>query len=154
MRKFRLAALVMVPSVAFADLILMAGNADDCGTGADATSPSADLEDALAADGIGSGDLKDFDEGHSNMRDHYVAHTFDFSDSPRTIVEATLESMIGWGFSSSPVSGELSDGVALEGSYGRDSAGAERPQDTTDWECAFTQQLAGRCDVALLDQGP
>jgi hypothetical protein len=43
------------------------------------------------------------------------------------------------------------DGSALEGSYGRDSAGAERPEDPTDWECAFTQQLAGRCDLALLD---
>jgi hypothetical protein len=44
------------------------------------------------------------------------------------------------------------DGVAIEGSYGRDSLGVERPEDTHDWSCAFTQQLAGRCDVALLGQ--
>ena len=44
------------------------------------------------------------------------------------------------------------DGVAIEGSYGRDSAGAERPEETSDWDCAFTQQLAGRCDLALLGQ--
>jgi hypothetical protein len=38
------------------------------------------------------------------------------------------------------------DGAGVEGSYGTDSLGQERPEDLLDPSCAFTQDLSGRCD--------
>jgi hypothetical protein len=35
---------------------------------------------------------------------------------------------------------------SVEGSYGKDSAGVERPEDATLATCSFTQDLVGRCD--------
>jgi len=38
------------------------------------------------------------------------------------------------------------DGVAVEGSYGRDGDGTERPEDLDDPSCAYTRDLTFRCD--------
>ena len=37
------------------------------------------------------------------------------------------------------------DGMFVEGSYGSDSFGTERPDDATDWDCSFRQSLANTC---------
>ncbi len=39
------------------------------------------------------------------------------------------------------------DGVSTAGSYGRDSAGRERPENTIDPACAFQQDLGFTCDI-------
>lgn len=39
------------------------------------------------------------------------------------------------------------DGTAVEGSYGTDGTGAERPEQTNDPVCPFTRDLTFRCDV-------
>jgi hypothetical protein len=55
-------------------------------------------------------------------------------------------------FEPGPGSGSLfflivgTDGESTEGSYGTDSAGAERPEDLADPLCALEQELAFRCD--------
>ena len=38
------------------------------------------------------------------------------------------------------------DGVSVEGSYGSASGDVERPEDTGDPVCSFTQELSLRCD--------
>lgn len=106
-------AMALASQTATADITLVGGDYDGCGTSADTASPSDDLLDALAANGIGPSDLENFDEGSHSGINRYVAHTFDFQEVPRTIIGANFRSFLGWGFSTYPMSGEESDGVAL-----------------------------------------